>query len=337
MQNAVRHAVCQEARGFVLIISGFAELQAFVRASYSMKSMPYDDEVDAGEPGTFKPLTAEEARGLREQNPSVPPGGWWRGRSVVGVRGGLWPHGRSPGGKKRWLVGRLRRSGSGHLPAAAVCAGPDRAFCLAECGDRGGRVFLWEMVKLALTVAMLIAAPRLVVCAELAGIAGRPGAHDEGVLGCAMAFAPKRANVAKQQTSNQMATEHGPTAGEYIVHHLTHLQNKTPKGVADFSVFNLDSLFFSIVLGVLGCWLLWLAARKATSGVPGRFQAAVEILVEMVDTQAKGIVHNANSRKLVAPLALVVFVWIFLMNAMDLLPVDLLPGHLGQADLRRWA
>ena len=118
---------------------------------------------------------------------------------------------------------------------------------------------------------------------------------------------------------------HAPTAGEYIVHHLQHLQNKTPQGVADFSVFNLDSLFYSIVLGVLGCWLLWLAARKATSGVPGRFQAAVEILVEMVDSQAKGIVHNANSRKLVAPLALVVFVWIFLMNAMDMLPVDLLP------------
>ena len=77
---------------------------------------------------------------------------------------------------------------------------------------------------------------------------------------------------------------------------------------------------------MLGCWLLWLAARKATSGVPGRFQAAVEILVEMVDSQAKGIVHNAQSRKFVAPLALTVFVWIFLMNAMDLLPVDLLPS-----------
>ena len=70
---------------------------------------------------------------------------------------------------------------------------------------------------------------------------------------------------------------------------------------------------------------MWLAARKATSGVPGRFQAAVEILVEMVDSQAKGIVHNAQSRKFVAPLALTVFIWIFLMNAMDLLPVDLLP------------
>ncbi|HET6827182.1 MAG TPA: F0F1 ATP synthase subunit A [Ramlibacter sp.] len=122
-----------------------------------------------------------------------------------------------------------------------------------------------------------------------------------------------------------MAAEHGPTAGEYIVHHLTHLQNKKPGNVVDFTVFNFDSLFFSIALGVLGCWLLWLAARKATSGVPGRFQAAVEILVEMVDTQAKGIVHNATSRKFVAPLALTVFIWIFLLNAMDLLPVDLLP------------
>ena len=122
-----------------------------------------------------------------------------------------------------------------------------------------------------------------------------------------------------------MAAEHGPTAGEYIVHHLTHLQNQKPKGVLDFSVFNLDSIFWSITLGVLGCWLLWLAARKVTSGVPGRFQAAVEVLVDMVDSQAKGIVHSAESRKLVAPLALTVFVWIFLLNAMDLLPVDLLP------------
>ncbi len=120
-------------------------------------------------------------------------------------------------------------------------------------------------------------------------------------------------------------TAHAPTAGEYIIHHLQHLQSGKQTGVVDFSVINLDSFFFTVVIGVLGCWLLWLAARKATSGAPGRFQAAVEILVEMVDSQAKGIVHNANSRKLVAPLALTVFVWIFLLNAMDLLPVDLLP------------
>ncbi len=122
------------------------------------------------------------------------------------------------------------------------------------------------------------------------------------------------------------AQQAAPSAGDYIVHHLTHLGTGKPKSLVDFSVVNWDSVFFAILLGVIGCWLLWLAARKATSGVPGRFQAAVEILVEMVDSQAKGIVHNAASRKFVAPLALTVFVWIFLLNAMDLLPVDLLPG-----------
>ena len=122
------------------------------------------------------------------------------------------------------------------------------------------------------------------------------------------------------------AAEHGgQTAGEYIVHHLTHWRNKEMTGPFDMTVINWDSTFFSILMGVIGCFLLWKAARKATSGVPGRFQAAVEILVEMVDSQAKGIVHSATSRKLVAPLALVVFVWIFLLNAIDLLPVDLLP------------
>jgi F-type H+-transporting ATPase subunit a len=121
------------------------------------------------------------------------------------------------------------------------------------------------------------------------------------------------------------ATEHGPSAGEYIIHHLTSLRNKELVGPFDLSVVNWDSMFFSIALGLVTCFVLWSAARKATSGVPGRFQAAVEILVEMVENQAKGIVHNANSRKLVSPLALTVFVWIFLLNAMDLLPVDLLP------------
>ncbi|MBH1963420.1 MAG: F0F1 ATP synthase subunit A [Comamonadaceae bacterium] len=123
----------------------------------------------------------------------------------------------------------------------------------------------------------------------------------------------------------------GQTAGEYIQHHLQHLQlnfNLEPvkqKSIIDFSLFNADSVFWSVLLGVVGCWLLWLAARKATSGVPGRFQAAVEILAELVENQAKGVIHNAKSRKLVSPLALTVFFWIFMMNAMDLLPVDLLP------------
>ena len=115
------------------------------------------------------------------------------------------------------------------------------------------------------------------------------------------------------------------TAGEYIVHHLQHLQNHKQTAVVDFTVFNLDSIFWATLLGIVGSFFLWRAAKKATSGVPGRFQAAVELLVEMVDSQAKGIVHSAQSRKLVAPLALTVFVWIFLMNAMDLFPVDLFP------------
>ena len=121
------------------------------------------------------------------------------------------------------------------------------------------------------------------------------------------------------------AAGQAPTSGEYVQHHLVHLQNTKQVGPLDFSVVNFDSLFFSIALGALVCFVLWLAARKATSGVPGRFQAAVEVLVQMVDNEAKGIVHNAHSRKMVAPLALTVFLWIFMMNAMDLLPVDLIP------------
>ena len=121
------------------------------------------------------------------------------------------------------------------------------------------------------------------------------------------------------------AQAHAPSASEYIVHHLTHWQNKPQTEIVDFSVFNLDSLFFSITIGVVFSFILWRVASSVTSGVPGRLQAAVEFLVEMVDREAKSIVHNENSRKLVAPLALTIFVWIFLLNAMDLLPVDLLP------------
>lgn len=130
-----------------------------------------------------------------------------------------------------------------------------------------------------------------------------------------------------------MAAEgHAPTASEYIVHHLQHwqvdwgLNPVVQKAIVDFKVINLDSVLCALVIGIIGCFVLWLAARKATAGVPGRFQAAVEILVEMVDKQAKSNIHNAVSRKFIAPLALTVFVWIFLLNAMDMLPVDLLPA-----------
>jgi F-type H+-transporting ATPase subunit a len=122
-----------------------------------------------------------------------------------------------------------------------------------------------------------------------------------------------------------MSLESAPTAGEYISHHLTHLQNKPMSGIIDFTVFNLDSIFWAVLLGFLGSLCLWSAARKVTPGVPNRFQAAVEILFELVDNQSKAIIHNEGSRAMVAPLALTVFVWIFMMNAMDLLPVDFLP------------
>ena len=114
---------------------------------------------------------------------------------------------------------------------------------------------------------------------------------------------------------------HAPTASEYIVHHLGHLSTKHQDFIVDFSIWNLDTIFWSVLTGVLGCLLMWKAARRATSGVPGRFQAAVEILFEMVDNQAKSIIHG--DRSFIAPLALTVFVWVSLMNSLDFLPVDM--------------
>ena len=123
------------------------------------------------------------------------------------------------------------------------------------------------------------------------------------------------------------AATNAQTAGEYVLHHLGSLNSSghPQTEIVDFSIINFDTLFFSVLMGVLGLFVMWRLARRVTSGVPGRAQAALEILVEMVATQAKGIVHNEESRKFVAPLALTVFIWIFLMNSMDFLPVDLLP------------
>ena len=117
------------------------------------------------------------------------------------------------------------------------------------------------------------------------------------------------------------AAAHNPTPSEYITHHLGHFSTKHQDFVVDFSIINMDTLFWSITMGVLACTIMYFAARKATAGVPGRFQAAVESLVEMVDNQAKSIVHG--DRSFIAPLALTVFVWISLMNSLDFLPVDL--------------
>jgi F-type H+-transporting ATPase subunit a len=120
-----------------------------------------------------------------------------------------------------------------------------------------------------------------------------------------------------------MATAEAPSATEYIVHHLTHLSTVKQKSIVDFSVVNVDTVIFSILCLLGTLLLLRAAAKRASPGVPGRFQAFVEMLVEMVEEQSKSIVHG--DRTFIAPLALTVFVWITIMNAVDLIPVDLLP------------
>jgi F-type H+-transporting ATPase subunit a len=108
------------------------------------------------------------------------------------------------------------------------------------------------------------------------------------------------------------------TVTQYIVHHLTHMS--IGQG---FWTFNLDTLIISFVLGMIFCFFFRKAAAKATSGVPGRLQNFVEILVHFVDTQVRDSFHGKT--KFLGPLGLTIFVWVFLMNLMDLLPVDLLP------------
>ena len=119
------------------------------------------------------------------------------------------------------------------------------------------------------------------------------------------------------------SAEHGPTASEYIVHHLQHFASDKQKFIVDFSIINIDTMFYSILSGLIVIFFLRKAAANATSGVPGRFQGFVEMLVEMVENQSKSIVHG--NREFIAPLALTVFCWIIVMNTFDLLPVDLLP------------
>ena len=115
-----------------------------------------------------------------------------------------------------------------------------------------------------------------------------------------------------------MASEaHGGATG-YIVHHLTPLS-----AGEGFWTFHLDTLFFSAALGVFFLVIFRKAAEKATSDVPGPLQNFAEMLVEFVDTQVKDAFHGKSA--LIAPLALTIFVWIWLMNFMDLIPVDLLP------------
>jgi F-type H+-transporting ATPase subunit a len=114
------------------------------------------------------------------------------------------------------------------------------------------------------------------------------------------------------------------SATEYIKHHLGFLSNKEQTQLVDFSVVHFDSVFFAVLLAIVFGGSFWLAARKATSAVPGKFQNFVELIVEFVDSQVKDTFHGTS--KVIAPLALTIFCWIFLFNFMDLIPVDLLPA-----------
>jgi F-type H+-transporting ATPase subunit a len=127
-----------------------------------------------------------------------------------------------------------------------------------------------------------------------------------------------------------MSTEAKQTASQYIEHHLQNLQvcrvddswvwNEC---AGNFWAINVDSMAFSLILGLFLCTLFWRVAKTATTGRPGKMQAFIEILVDFVDGSVKDSFHGRN--KLIAPLALTMVVWVFLMNLMDLIPVDWLP------------
>jgi F-type H+-transporting ATPase subunit a len=108
---------------------------------------------------------------------------------------------------------------------------------------------------------------------------------------------------------------------EYIGHHLTHGTKQFGDG--GFWTIHFDSLSVSILLGLIGIGFIWWVVRGATSGVPSKRQAFVELLVGFIDDQAKGIFRHGDRNAFVAPAALTVFVWVLLMNAMDFLPVDI--------------
>lgn len=117
---------------------------------------------------------------------------------------------------------------------------------------------------------------------------------------------------------------HPATPTEYIAHHLQNWQIGH-----GFWTLNVDTLLVSWGLGVIFLALFYFAAKRASAGVPGRLQNCVEMLVEFVDAQVKDSFHGKDA--LIAPLALTIFVWVFLMNTFDLLPVDVLPGLMGTA------
>jgi F-type H+-transporting ATPase subunit a len=124
------------------------------------------------------------------------------------------------------------------------------------------------------------------------------------------------------------------TPSDYIGHHLTFFNQ--PLGEGAFWALHVDTLVMSLLVGVLGLGFVWWVVRGATSGVPNRRQAFVELAYEFVDQQVKGIFHHGDRNRFVAPTALTVFVWVLLMNALDFLPVDIVAAALGALGLHEW-
>ncbi|OGA73814.1 MAG: F0F1 ATP synthase subunit A [Betaproteobacteria bacterium RIFCSPLOWO2_12_FULL_65_14] len=121
---------------------------------------------------------------------------------------------------------------------------------------------------------------------------------------------------------------------EYIQHHLTFFEK--PIGDGGFWTINVDSVVTAVLLGVIGLGSLWWIVRGATSGVPGKRQAFVELLIEFVDDQVKGVFHHGDRNRFLAPAALTVFIWVVLMNAMDFLPIDILVSPLEWLGFEKW-
>jgi F-type H+-transporting ATPase subunit a len=119
-----------------------------------------------------------------------------------------------------------------------------------------------------------------------------------------------------------MSAAESLTPTSYINHHLSFFKQPIREG--GFWVLHLDTVVVSVLLGVLAFGFFWWVVRGATSGVPGRRQAFVELAVTFIDDQVKGIFHGGDRHAFVAPAALTVFVWVLLMNAMDFLPVDIM-------------
>ena len=126
-------------------------------------------------------------------------------------------------------------------------------------------------------------------------------------------------------------TELTPTS--YINHHLSHLPAKIGDG--GFMTLHVDTVVTSILLGIIGFGLLRWIVAGATAGVPNKRQAFVELMFDFIDEQVKGVFHG-DRHKFVSPLALCVFVWVFLMNSMDFLPVDIMAKIYEMIGLHNW-